>query len=58
MIEGCPPLIVSVRRRERPLAARTGCQAEAVLMRPLDSTTVAKNVSDVLQRKPPEDRPG
>lgn len=48
-IEDCPPIIVSVRRRDDRWLA-TWSQADAVLVHPLDPLTAAETVADVLRR--------
>jgi DNA-binding response OmpR family regulator len=48
-IDHCPPIIVTVRRRDdRWLASWS--QADAVLVHPLDPLTAAETVADVLRR--------
>lgn len=48
-IEDCPPIIVTVRRRDDRWLA-TWSQADAVLVHPLDPLTAAETVADVLRR--------
>ncbi len=48
-IAGCPPVIVTVRRRDDRWLA-TWSQADAVLVHPLDPLTAAETVADVLRR--------
>jgi DNA-binding response OmpR family regulator len=48
-IDGCPPIIVTVRRRDDRWLA-TWSQADAVLVHPLDPLTAAETVADVLRR--------
>ncbi len=48
-ITDCPPIIVSVRRRDDRWLA-TWSQADAVLVHPLDPLTSAETVADVLRR--------
>lgn len=48
-IEDCPPIIVTVRRRDDRWLA-TWSQADAVLVHPLDPLTAAATVADVLRR--------
>lgn len=48
-IADCPPIIVSVRRRDDRWLA-TWSQADAVLVHPLDPLTAAETVADVLRR--------
>jgi DNA-binding response OmpR family regulator len=48
-IDDCPPIIVSVRRRDDRWLA-TWSQADAVLVHPLDPLTAAETVADVLRR--------
>jgi DNA-binding response OmpR family regulator len=48
-IDDCPPLIVTVRRRDDRWLA-TWSQADAVLVHPLDPLTAAETVADVLRR--------
>lgn len=48
-ISDCPPIIVSVRRRDDRWLA-TWSQADAVLVHPLDPLTAAETVADVLRR--------
>ncbi|MDN5931050.1 MAG: hypothetical protein L0I24_08310, partial [Pseudonocardia sp.] len=48
-ITDCPPIIVSVRRRDDRWLA-TWSQADAVLVHPLDPLTAAETVADVLRR--------
>ncbi len=47
-IEDCPPVIVTVRRRDDRWLA-TWSQADAVLVHPLDPLTAAETVADVLR---------
>ena len=48
-IDDCPPVIVTVRRRDDRWLA-TWSQADAVLVPPLDPLTAAETVADVLRR--------
>ncbi|WP_214368543.1 hypothetical protein [Pseudonocardia sp. H11422] len=48
-IDDCPPIIVTVRRRDDRWLA-TWSQADAVLVHPLDPLTAAETVADVLRR--------
>ena len=48
-IDDCPPIIVTVRRRDDRWLA-TWSQADAVLVHPLDPITAAEVVADVLRR--------
>jgi DNA-binding response OmpR family regulator len=48
-IEDCPPIVVTVRRRDDRWLA-TWSQADAVLVHPLDPLTAAETVADVLRR--------
>ena len=48
-ITNCPPIIVTVRRRDDRWLA-TWSQADAVLVHPLDPITAAETVADVLRR--------
>ena len=48
-ISNCPPIIVTVRRRDDRWLA-TWSQADAVLVHPLDPLTAAETVADVLRR--------
>ncbi|NMH99433.1 hypothetical protein [Pseudonocardia acidicola] len=48
-IDDCPPVIVTVRRRDDRWLA-TWSQADAVLVHPLDPLTAAETVADVLRR--------
>jgi DNA-binding response OmpR family regulator len=48
-IDECPPIIVTVRRRDDRWLA-TWSQADAVLVHPLDPLTAAETVADVLRR--------
>ena len=48
-IDNCPPIIVTVRRRDDRWLA-TWSQADAVLVHPLDPITAAETVADVLRR--------
>lgn len=48
-IDDCPPVIVTVRRRDDRWLA-TWSQADAVLVHPLDPLTSAQTVADVLRR--------
>jgi DNA-binding response OmpR family regulator len=48
-IDGCPPIIVTVRRRDDRWLA-TWSQADAVLTHPLDPLTAAETVAEVLRR--------
>jgi DNA-binding response OmpR family regulator len=48
-IDDCPPMIVTVRRRDDRWLA-TWSQADAVLVHPLDPLTAAETVADVLRR--------
>jgi DNA-binding response OmpR family regulator len=48
-IDGCPPIIVTVRRRDDRWLA-TWSQADAVLAHPLDPLTAAETVAEVLRR--------
>ncbi|MBW0115597.1 hypothetical protein I4J48_10055 [Pseudonocardia sp. KRD-169] len=48
-ITDCPPIIVTVRRRDDRWLA-TWSQADAVLVHPLDPITAAETVADVLRR--------
>jgi DNA-binding response OmpR family regulator len=50
-IEDCPPIIVTVRRRDDRWLA-TWSQADAVLVHPLDPVTAAETVAEVLRRSP------
>ena len=50
-IDDCPPIIVTVRRRDDRWLA-TWSQADAVLVHPLDPLTAAETVADVLRRSP------
>ena len=47
-IDDCPPIIVTVRRRDDRWLA-TWSQADAVLVHPLDPLTAAETVADVLR---------
>ncbi|GAA0933434.1 hypothetical protein [Pseudonocardia zijingensis] len=47
-IDDCPPIIVTVRRRDDRWLA-TWSQADAVLVHPLDPITAAETVADVLR---------
>jgi DNA-binding response OmpR family regulator len=47
-ISGCPPVIVTVRRKDDRWLA-TWSQADAVLVHPLDPLTVAETVAEVLR---------
>ncbi|HWC84084.1 MAG TPA: hypothetical protein VG756_29335 [Pseudonocardiaceae bacterium] len=47
-ITGCPPIVVSVRRRDDRWLA-TWSQADAVLVHPLDPLTAAETVAEVLR---------
>jgi DNA-binding response OmpR family regulator len=49
-IDDCPPIIVTVRRRDDRWLA-TWSQADAVLVHPLDPITAAETVADVLRRR-------
>lgn len=51
-IEGCPPVIVSVRRKDDRWLA-TWSQADAVLVHPLDPLTAAETVAEVLRTRVP-----
>ena len=53
-IDDCPPIIVTVRRRDDRWLA-TWSQADAVLVHPLDPLTAAETVADVLRRAQAED---
>lgn len=55
-IADCPPVIVSVRRRDDRWLA-TWSQADAVLVHPLDPLTAAETVADVLRRSRAGDLP-
>lgn len=48
-IEDCPPIVVTVRRRDDRWLA-TWSQADAVLVHPLDPLAAAETVADVLRR--------
>ncbi len=48
-ITDCPPIVVTVRRRDDRWLA-TWSQADAVLVHPLDPLTAAETVADVLRR--------
>lgn len=48
-IDDCPPIVVTVRRRDDRWLA-TWSQADAVLVHPLDPITAAETVADVLRR--------
>ncbi len=48
-LEDCPPIIVTVRRRDDRWLA-TWSQADAVLLHPLDPVTAAGTVAEVLRR--------
>jgi DNA-binding response OmpR family regulator len=48
-IDDCPPILVTVRRRDDRWLA-TWSQADAVLVHPLDPLTAAETVADVLRR--------
>jgi DNA-binding response OmpR family regulator len=48
-IDDCPPIVVTVRRRDDRWLA-TWSQADAVLAHPLDPLTAAETVADVLRR--------
>ena len=48
-IDDCPPIIVTVRRRDDRWLA-TWSQADAVLVHPLDPLTAAETVASVLRR--------
>lgn len=50
-IENCPPIIVTVRRRDDRWLA-TWSQADAMLIHPLDPVTAAETVAEVLRRSP------
>ena len=54
-IDDCPPIIVTVRRRDDRWLA-TWSQADAVLVHPLDPLTAAETVADVLRRARPSRR--
>ena len=56
-IDDCPPIIVTVRRRDDRWLA-TWSQADAVLVHPLDPLTAAETVADVLRRAQAEDADG
>ena len=56
-IDDCPPIIVTVRRRDDRWLA-TWSQADAVLVHPLDPLTAAETVADVLRRAQAEDGRG
>ena len=49
-IDDCPPIIVTVRRRDDRWLA-TWSQADAVLVHPLDPLTAAETVAAVLRRR-------
>jgi DNA-binding response OmpR family regulator len=51
-IDDCPPIIVTVRRRDDRWLA-TWSQADAVLVHPLDPLAAAETVADVLRRSAP-----
>jgi DNA-binding response OmpR family regulator len=55
-IDDCPPVIVTVRRRDDRWLA-TWSQADAVLVHPLDPLTAAETVADVLRRSLAGDLP-
>ena len=55
-IDNCPPIIVTVRRRDDRWLA-TWSQADAVLVHPLDPITAAETVADVLRRSLAGDLP-
>lgn len=55
-IDGCPPIIVSVRRRDDRWLA-TWSQADAVLVHPLDPIEAAETVADTLRRARAGDQP-
>ena len=55
-IEDCPPVIVTVRRRDDRWLA-TWSQADAVLVHPLDPLTAAETVADVLRASRSGDLP-
>jgi DNA-binding response OmpR family regulator len=48
-IDDCPPIVVTVRRRDDRWLA-TWSQADAVLVHPLDPLTAAETVAEVLRR--------
>ena len=48
-IDDCPPIVVTVRRRDDRWLA-TWSQADAVLVHPLDPITAAETVAEVLRR--------
>ena len=48
-IDDCPPIVVTVRRRDDRWLA-TWSQADAVLVHPLDPLTAAETVASVLRR--------
>jgi len=52
-IDDCPPIIVTVRRRDDRWLA-TWSQADAVLLHPLDPLTAAETVAAVLRRSQAE----
>jgi len=49
-ITDCPPIVVSVRRKDDRWLA-TWSQADAVLVHPLDPLTAAETVADVLRAR-------
>ena len=51
-IDDCPPMIVTVRRRDDRWLA-TWSQADAVLVHPLDPLTAAETVAEVLRTRVP-----
>ena len=53
-IDDCPPIVVTVRRRDDRWLA-TWSQADAVLVHPLDPLTAAETVASVLRRAQAED---
>lgn len=55
-ITDCPPIIVTVRRRDDRWLA-TWSQADAVLVHPLDPLTAAETTADVLRRSRSGDLP-
>jgi len=55
-IDDCPPIVVTVRRRDDRWLA-TWSQADAVLVHPLDPLTAAETVADLLRRARTGDLP-
>lgn len=50
-ITGCPPIVVTVRRKDDRWLA-TWSQADAVLVHPLDPLSAAETVAEVLRARP------